>query len=234
MSKLTVVRSTAEVRAELLTLPVYGKMVAVIEQCDSVDEIAQMQVQGRMLELYAAQAMNTESERLATGIRVRAEIKAGTLFAELNRTTKIEAAKKGGHAKAGSVPPATIADGSTAYADSLSRTGVNERTAQRWQELSRVPQSIIDRHLEGERDQAKPKPSVNSILRDARSVDGRSKMPEGTLQLWGLLRDWEREDYFSKDPINLFGGMTETMQADVRRILPMLNDWLAILAKELK
>jgi len=57
--------ATKNAKKELLTLPIYGAMVSYIEKCNDIDEIVEVHSQAGALELYAAQAMNTESERLA-------------------------------------------------------------------------------------------------------------------------------------------------------------------------
>jgi hypothetical protein len=45
--------------------------------------------------------------------------------------------------------------------------------------------------------------------------------------LWGTLCDFEKNRLLARDARDVFGGMTNTMQADVRRIVPMLNQWIS-------
>jgi len=229
--------TTAQANKELLTLPIYGAMVTYIKKCNDVDEITKIHAQASALELYAAQAMNTESERLATGVRIRAERRAGELFAEKERATPKERNASGAGGKSGKIDSSNGGTNQSGYAASLASTGVPKQTAHRWQQLARVPAKEFERHLEGVRNGAVPKPSTSAILQtiqNARTADGRKTMPEGALHLWGILRDWEKCDYFSKDPGDLFGGITEAMQQDVRRIVPMLCDWLTLLREEIK
>jgi hypothetical protein len=197
----------------------YDAMCSAIAECHSVDEVAELHNKARALEIYAKQAQNVEAERKATEIRLRAERKAGELYGQMHRTPPQAASPNG---RAGKESPATAAGDSTKrseYREALDRTGVSERTAQRWQGLAAVPAETFEQHLAD----PETKPTTNGILRAA---NGAKRMDEGSLWLWGHLRDFERDSRMERAPAEMFEGMTETMQADVRRILPTLLDWL--------
>jgi hypothetical protein len=51
----------------------YDAMLLAIEQCHKVDEIKELHDKALALELYAKVAMNTDAERKAVEIRIRAE-----------------------------------------------------------------------------------------------------------------------------------------------------------------
>ncbi len=106
------------------------------------------------------------------------------------------------------------------YREAIETAGITERTAQRWQGLAAVPQEQFEQHL------ADPivKPTTNGILRAA---NGSARMDDASLWLWGRLRDFERDGHLDRDAVAVFEGMTETMQADVRRVLPRLIEWLS-------
>lgn len=196
----------------------YDSMCRAIAECHSVDEVADLHNKARALEIYAKQAQNVEAERKATEIRLRAERKAGELYGQMHRTPPQAASPNGRAGKS----PATVAGDSTTrseYREALDRTGVSERTAQRWQGLAAVPAETFEQHL---RD-PETKPTTNGILRAA---NGAKRMDDGSLWVWGRLRDFEREGHLNRDAAEVFAGMTETMQADVRRVLPALLDWL--------
>ncbi|MDX0610876.1 hypothetical protein [Sinorhizobium medicae] len=55
---------------------------------------------------------------------------------------------------------------------------------------------------------------------------------DDALWLWGRLRDFERQGYFSKDPSTLLNGMTDPMRADVRRLLPRVLLFLERMEKQ--
>jgi len=213
----------------------YDSMCRAIAECHSVDEVADLHNKARALEMYAKQAQNVEAERKATEIRLRAERRAGELMRSLRREpgkrTDIE-------------PAATAAGGSanentttgldenfsgvdvprSEYRQALDSAGIPERTAQRWQGLASVPAEQFERHLSDR----ETKPTTNGILRAA---NGAQRMDNGSLWVWGRLRDFEREGHLNRDAAEVFAGMTETMQADVRRVLPSLLDWLTDLER---
>jgi hypothetical protein len=188
----------------------YDAMCTAIEQCYSVDEVKDYRDKAMALESYAKIAMNVEAERKACEVRLRAERRAGELFSELEKS-------KGGDP---SIAAATVA-GASPYRAALERTATPERTARRYQELAAVPKVQFDDALRGA-----DKPSTNAILRAA---NGSTRMDDGSLWVWGRLRDFERDGYLKRSASDVYGGMTETMQADVQRILPSLLDWLGSL-----
>jgi spore cortex formation protein SpoVR/YcgB (stage V sporulation) len=71
----------------------YDAMCRAIEACHSVDEVKQIRDQALALATYAQQAHNTDAERKATEIRVRAERRAG----ELLRSMKESGQRHTGH-----------------------------------------------------------------------------------------------------------------------------------------
>lgn len=197
---------------ETIRLVRYDAMVHAIAECHSIDEVADLRNKARALEIYAKQAQNVDAERKACEIRLRAERKAGELLKALPRDQT--AALNGGSRQSRNGG----ATGKSAYASALEASGISPRTANRYQELAAVSRDQFEAHLDGE-----TKPTTNGILRAA---NGSSRMDDGALWLWGRIRDFEREGRLDRNASDLFGAMTETMQADVRRVLPRLIDWL--------
>ena len=89
----------------------------------------------------ARQSKNIDAERQAASVRLRAERRAGELLKELTRTTP-QTANPSGKA---SNPSASVAGGS-AYSEAITRTGISERTARRFQELATVPEKVFEEH----------------------------------------------------------------------------------------
>lgn len=190
----------------------YDAMCHAIAECHSVDEVADLHDKALALEVYAKQAMNVEAERKATEVRLRAERRAGELMSALQRSQ-------------GARSDLTLSHGGTKfspseYAETLDRTGIPRQTAHRWQQLASVPAEQFERHLKD----PVVKPTTTGILKAA---NGAPRMDDGALWVWGRLRDFERDGHLNREPAEVFGGMTETMQADVRRVLPSLLDWLS-------
>ena len=114
----------------------------------------------RALEEYWKQARNTEAERKAADIRLRAERRAGELLKELARATPQTANVSGTEN-----PPAAVAGGSTPYRDALHRTQIPERTAERYQQLANIPADDFEKAL------ADPasKPMIAKLIREIRN-----------------------------------------------------------------
>lgn len=185
----------------------YDEMCHAIAECYAVDEVKDLHDKALALEIYAKQAMNLEAERQACEVRLRAERRAGELLKEKQRTPGARTDK----------PSPTVGRGSE-YAQALDGAGITKQTASRWQQLADVPEAQFEDAL-----RAPEKPSTNGILRRQK---GEQPMDPAALWLWGRLRDFERDAFLSRDPDEVVGRMTETMQADVRRIAPLMAAWL--------
>lgn len=123
------------------------------------------------MEAYFQQAKNTEAERRACEIRLRAERKAGQLLAKLRRAQgKRTDRQTSGH------------DGPKSFTDQLNEHGVTGTQAKRWQALAGVPEEDFEAALAGDE-----QPTTNGIIAKPQ------KMPETSLWLWGRLRDFERD-----------------------------------------
>lgn len=182
----------------------YDAMLHAIAECHDVDEIKQIHDQAAALEAAARVAMNTEAERKAIEIRIRAERQAGALMKSLER-------KPVGRPEKNSASTAE-------FTRTIERAGIPERTARRWQELADVPAERFEAHLATDE-----KPSARAIIE---SVKAKPKMSEEALWLWGRLRDFERMGLIDADPMPLVDEMTEAMRADVRRLAPLVSSLL--------
>lgn len=198
----------------------YDAMIYAIAECHRVDEVKDLRDKAMALEVYARQAKNLDAERKAADVRLRAERRTGELLKELARTPREESGRAGGKG-------CPAAEHPSPYAAALDSAGLTRQTAHRYQALADVPQPVFEAAL---RDPER-KPTTTRILTEAR--DPVPKMADDALWLWGRARDFERERYATKDPVRLVSGMTETMLADMRRILPDIIDFYAALAEVL-
>lgn len=196
----------------------YDAMCRAISECHSVDEVQDLHNKALALELYARQAKNTDAERKACEVRLRAERRAGDLYADMERSPTAN----GGDVKSESARSdcAPISE----YRAALDRTGVSERTAQRWQQLASVDERVFEEAL-----RAPEKPSTNAILK--KSSAPAQKMNLDSLWIWGRARDFERERFREKSINELLEGMTDTMRADMERIAPIMADFFNELAE---
>jgi len=114
----------------------YDEMCRAIEAAYAVDEVKDIRDQAIALEVYARQAHNTEAERKACEIRLRAERKAGPLSKELERSPGGRPAK---------TPPAMRR---VSKADALHKAGMTPKQAEQWEKLAAVPEKEFEMALE--------------------------------------------------------------------------------------
>lgn len=190
----------------------YDAMCTAIAECHRIDEVKDMRDKAMALELYAKQARNTDAERRASEVRLRAERRTGELLKELARATPAEA---------GAQKAAASVAGASAYRKAIDQAQIPERTAQRYQALANVPKAAFEEAL---RDPV-VKPTTASLIQQARAP--APQMPDDVLWLWGRIRDFERDGFFRKDAAAMREPMTDSMRADMARILPHLADFVS-------
>lgn len=108
------------------------------------------------IEAYAKQAKNTEAERRACEIRLRAERKAGALLSQLGK----QPGKK------------TSPHDGERFANVTASNGISKKQAERWQQLAAVPDEQFEAALA-----APSKPSTSSII-------GKKQEPIDPKALW--------------------------------------------------
>jgi hypothetical protein len=185
-------------------------MCRAIEAAYKVDEVKDIRDQAIALEVYARQAHNTEAERKACEIRLRAERKAGALSAKLEKS-------------AGGRPGKTRAtrDRVSTKAEQLHAAGVTPRQAKSWEKLAAVPEKEFEMALE---DQT-AKPTTNGIIK-ANATPTRDPVSIEALWLWGRLRDFQRDGLLNKTPQEIMATMTPAMRDEVHTLAPRVAAWL--------
>lgn len=223
---------------ESFTLVRYQAMCTAIAECHRVDEATDIRDKARALEVYYQQANNTEAERKAIDIRLRAERRAGELLKDLARMDVADAAVLGGEASGKSRAVNHVTDADTVqigslyrqsqfdrpipkseYAQTLDDLGMSRQKAHRFQQLAAVPQETFEAAL------ADPirQPSAAAIVRQV--TDPVKPIDANALRLWGKLRDFERHGDGACDPAKMLHEMTETMRRDVARLVHDVADY---------
>jgi hypothetical protein len=185
--------------SETTQLVRYDAMCRAIAEAYEVDEVKDIRDKARAMEAYFKLAKNTEAERQACEIRLRAERKAGQLLAQMDKL-------KGRPEKASD-------------AVTLSDVGVSRNQSSQWQQLAEIPDEDFEVALQAER------PTTSGIIA-AHTEPSRRQMDERALWLWGRLQDFERMHLLDADPQMLFGDMFEHMQDTTRRLAPIVTEWL--------
>jgi hypothetical protein len=177
----------------------YDTMCRAIDAAYKVDEVKTIRDQAVALEHYARQAKNTEAERRACEIRLRAERKAGQLLTKTVKVGKPAKDTPGGY---------------------LAKNGISLNQSQRWQKLGAVPQKLFDAAVT-----SAEKPTTNGILR-ATTEPKSNPVSDDALWLWGRLRDFERNGMLDKMPAEVMDTMTSEMKDDVHTLAPRVAEWL--------
>ena len=190
----------------------YDAMCRAIEMAHAVDEVKDIRDKAVALEHYARQAQNTDAERRAAEIRLRAERKAGQLLSTVEKT------KPPG--KKIISPRENISKG-----DVLKTNGISPKQASQWEKLGAMPQREFNLAI-GE--SVKP-PTTAGVLRAATAVEStapRQTVSSDALWLWGRLKDFERDGLLDKSPSDVIETMTDPMKDDVHRLAPKVAFWL--------
>ena len=219
-----------------LGLARYDAMCSAIAACYSVDEVKELRDRAKAFEVYAKQAQNTEAERKAAEIRIRAERRAGQLLKEMKENGQRAAQKDGPSCRVArqdkpAAPVVTAKATASSAAPSkpspppakLSDLGITRDQSSKWQQLAAVPEHEFEEAISGDG----PKPSTEGIILANRLKDNpQPPMDSDALWLWGRIRDFERGTILTRDPKKLLAAMTDSMRDDVARIFPRLLTWL--------
>ncbi|MGI3168425.1 hypothetical protein ACRARG_04685 [Pseudooceanicola sp. C21-150M6] len=69
-------------------------------------------------------------------------------------------------------------------------------------------------------------PTRAALRREVAKPKPQKVMDPKALWIWGRLKDFERDGILSADPDHLLSEMTEPMRADVKRLLPLVRDFI--------
>ena len=185
----------------------YDTMCRAIAAAYKVDEVKGIRDKAIALEAYAKQAKNTEAERQACEIRLRAERKAGALL-------KAKEKSKGGRPRRQKTPAPREG------VSTLAEEGISEKQSSRWQKLAHVPEEQFEAALV---DQT-TKPTTAGIIRTTAEPKQKPVSREALL-LWGRLRDFQA-NLLDKDPADVLLTMTDEMKDDVHTQAPRVAAWL--------
>lgn len=219
-------------------LALYERMCSAIAECVAVDEAKDIRDKALALEAYYRQARNLDAEREAANVRLRAERRVGELLKDLARAETPNPEGRNQHVvtspeetqpRQPSISEQAMPKGPSPYAAALSEHGISRQTAHKFQALANIPEADFERALK-----APEKPSTKGVIARAtvREPTPAPRVPDDALWLWGRLRDFERDGYFSADPSRLLRQMTDAMRADVLRLAPLVADFLNSLEAE--
>jgi hypothetical protein len=184
-------------------------MCRAIDAAHKVDEVKDIRDKAIALEHYARQALNTDAERRAAEIRLRAERKAGQLLTKMKESG--ERADKG-------QPKVTSTE------TTLNDLGITRDQSSQWQRLGAISQRDFNEALG-----ASEMPTTKGILRSVKEEESpvkRNPVSSEALWLWGRLLDFERDGLLDQKPEEVLRTMTAPMLDDVHRLAPRVSAWL--------
>jgi hypothetical protein len=204
-----------KVAAADVALPRYDAMCLAIAEAHAVDEVKDLRDQARAIEVYSRQARNTDAERQACEIRLRAERKCGELLTQ--QAEDGERQTPGGDRRSSSGDARM----------KLSDANISHDQSSKWQALAKVPADDFEADL---KDPAW-RPTTTGLL-DRHEARERGPLPaitvnEDALWLWGRLQDFERNGLLDRAPNEVLSTMLEHMEITTRRLAPRVAAWLA-------
>lgn len=190
----------------------YDEMCRAISEAYVVDEVKDLRDKAMAIEMYQRQANNTEAERQACEIRLRAERRCGELLRQR------EKAKGNQHVN-------SATSNSAREQKTLSDLNISWDQSSKWQKLADIPEEQFEEALHSD-----AKPTTSGILRGAQSNETTEQnvVPVSSDAIWlcGRLRDFERDGLLSKAPAAVMSTMTVWMRAECERLAPLVAAWL--------
>ena len=136
----------------------YEAACQALAEAHDVDEVKPIMDKAAALQLYGKQANDPRLESMAAEIKLRAYRRIGEISAALD--------KSGG----GANPQATLPTGGTSKADALKDAGISRSTANRCEQVAKIPEAEFEAYCAQKKDQGKPvqtKEVANTVARKA-------------------------------------------------------------------
>ena len=105
----------------------------------------------------------------------------------------------------------------------LRRDEIHE--ARKFRDAERDEPGVIRRTIDSMVERGE-EPTRAGLRKEIVSRPKTKVMDPNALWIWGRLKDFERHGVLSADPQNLLNEMTEPMRADVRRLLPLVREFI--------
>jgi hypothetical protein len=70
------------------------------------------------------------------------------------------------------------------------------------------------------------RPSTAGLINGSKPKNEPQQAPDDALALWGWLKDFEKNVDYCEDVNVIVGKLSHAVQSDVRRIAPLVTDWL--------
>lgn len=198
----------------------YNNAIRWLAEAHSVDEVKDFRDKAMAMEAYARQALNLEAERQAVDIRIRAEREAGKLMKAMGHGQGVRMNGKddrGNYRTDHAEPP-----DQSEYATAKQSAKISDSQAKRWQALADVSDDQFEDAMK-----SPEKPTTTGIIQKTKEQPKGPPMNPNALWLLGRLRDFEAHSIRDENREELINGMTDGMRETVKRIVPVMIDFLS-------
>ena len=184
----------------------YDDMVRAIGEAYEVDEVKEIRDRAKALETYFRLAQNTENERRACEIRLRAERRAGALLKEVEK-----AKASSGNQHTGKVDRSPDVTGPKTLAD----MGITKNQSAQWQKMAGIPEDQFEAAL------ATGRATTTGLIKVPEAI----KDP-GSVWLWGTLGEFDRNGIMDRDINEIIDLWSDDGMGLRIEIIPRLIEWL--------
>lgn len=178
-----------------------------------------------------ARAKQAHDEIIGTVYRAQADALAIEAAAKSRLADEYDAAQERGEVKSTPGPIASSAEVIRASDLGLSHKEIHE--ARQIRDAERDDPGIVRRTVDSLLD-AGEEPTKAAVKRAINAQPAQPRVSDKSLWLWGRLRDLERENILNIPMANLLDGMTAEMIADLRRLAPLVREFLETLEVSLE
>lgn len=170
-----------------------------------------------------ARAKKAHDEVISAVYRAQADALEIESAAKRRLADEYDAAQDRGEVATGR--PKSISDGNTsATVADLGITSKEIHDARQFRDAERDEPGATRRALDGIIERGE-EPTRAAIRREI-TARPEPRVKDDSLWLWGRLRDFDNKGVLDADPSALLLGMTHEMRADVRRLLPLVREFL--------
>lgn len=194
------------------TLVRYDAMCRAIDEAYEVDEVKDIRDKALALAVYAKQAKNTEAERKACEIRLRAERRVGTLLREASQNGRRDRGMGGNR----------LSPSPEAILPTLSDYGITKTQSSLWQRLSNIPDDKFEAIIK----QA-DKPTTHTVL--TATIPEKRKAPHISADarwLLDVLSEGKSLGVLEKEPSAILRDVPDSMLDEVCLLAPRVAAWL--------
>lgn len=182
-----------------------------------------------------ARAKKAHDEVIVAAYRMQGDALKIESAAKHRLADEYDAAQKNGEARADGQRGKAVPDENTFLPPTVEEIGLNRKEVHEARQLRAaeiITPGIIGKTVDRLID-AGEEPTKAAVRREIFEQPRREPLvADDSLWLWGYLREFEREGFLEKEAAPLLAKMTQQMRGDVRRLAPLVGQFLERLQTE--